>query len=55
MTVTRMVRQERAAELAGLSRRDFLHALARQRVNVFNLDDGSLAREVGDASAGDTA
>jgi predicted HTH domain antitoxin len=49
------ISQERAAELAGLNRRDFLHALARQRVNVFNLDDGGLARELGDASAGDTA
>ncbi len=39
--------QERAAELAGLNRRDFIRALAREGVDVFILDDASLARELG--------
>ena len=39
--------QERAAELAGLNRRDFIHALARENMDVFVLDDDSLARELG--------
>ena len=39
--------QERAAELAGLNRRDFIRALAREGVDVFVLDDASLARELG--------
>lgn len=38
--------QERAAELAGLNRRDFIRALAREGVDVFNLDQDSLAREL---------
>lgn len=49
------ISQERAAELAGMNRRDFLHALARQRVDVFIVDDDSLAYELGDAGAGDRA
>jgi len=39
--------QERAAELAGLNRRDFIRALARENLNVFIVDDESLARELG--------
>jgi predicted HTH domain antitoxin len=39
--------QERAAELAGLNRRDFIHALAREGMEVFILDNASLARELG--------
>ncbi len=38
--------QERAAELAGLNRRDFIHALARAGAEVFALDLDSLAREL---------
>lgn len=38
--------QERAAELAGLNRRDFIRALVRENVEVFILDDTSLAREL---------
>lgn len=38
--------QERAAELAGLNRRDFIRALARERVDVFTLDAHDLAREL---------
>jgi predicted HTH domain antitoxin len=38
--------QERAAELAGLNRRDFIRALAREGVDVFSLDAESLAREL---------
>ena len=39
--------QERAAELAGLNRRDFIRALARENREVFIVDDESLARELG--------
>lgn len=42
-----LMSQERAAELAGLNRRDFIHALAREGVDVFMLNDESLAREIG--------
>ena len=38
--------QERAAELAGLNRRDFIRALAREGVDVFALDANDLAREL---------
>ena len=37
----------RAAELAGLNRRDFIRALTRENLNVFVVDDESLARELG--------
>ena len=46
--------QERAAELAGLNRRDFIRALAREGVDVFVLDDASLARELGIAEDGES-
>jgi predicted nucleic acid-binding protein/predicted HTH domain antitoxin len=39
--------QERAAELAGLNRRDFIRELARNGVEVFMLDEESLAYELG--------
>ena len=39
--------QERAAELAGFNRRDFIRALARVNLDVFIVDDESLARELG--------
>lgn len=38
--------QERAAELAGINRRDFIRALAREGVDVFALDAQELAREL---------
>ena len=46
--------QERAAELAGLNRRDFIRALAREGVDVFVLDDASLAQELGIAESGES-
>lgn len=39
--------QERAAELAGMNRRDFIKALARENMDVFRVDEESLARELG--------
>ncbi|MEO5334060.1 MAG: UPF0175 family protein [Magnetococcus sp. YQC-5] len=42
-----LLSQERAAELAGLNRRDFIRALARNGREVFTLTDESLARELG--------
>lgn len=41
-----MLSQERAAELAGLNRRDFIRALAREGADVFVLEVNSLAREL---------
>lgn len=41
-----LMSQERAAELAGLNRRDFIRALAREGVDVFVVDEDSLAREL---------
>ena len=38
--------QERAAELAGLNRRDFIRVLAYEGIDVFVLDNDSLAREL---------
>ena len=49
-----LLSQERAAELAGLNRRDFLRALAREGVDVFVLDEDSLARELGRESGGES-
>ncbi len=42
------VSQEVAAQVAGLDRTDFLLALARQGEDVFQVDFGDLARELGD-------
>lgn len=50
-----LMSQERASELAGLNRRDFIHALARAGVDVFTLDDDSLARELGLDGSGATS
>jgi predicted HTH domain antitoxin len=47
-----LMSQERAAELAGMNRRDFIHALAREGIDVFVFDDASLARELGQAGDG---
>jgi len=40
------ISMERAAEAAGLSRRDFLAELARRRIDVFLVDDADLDREL---------
>jgi predicted HTH domain antitoxin len=40
--------QERAAQLAGLDRTDFLLALAREGVDAFVVDIASLRRELAD-------
>jgi predicted HTH domain antitoxin len=50
-----LMSQERAAELAGLNRRDFIRALARDAIDVFTLDDDSLARELGQSDDGVSA
>jgi predicted HTH domain antitoxin len=42
------VSQERAAQIAGLDRTDFLMALAREGVDAFTVDMKSLERELGD-------
>ena len=41
-----MISQQRAAEIAGLNRADFLKALARNEMDVFVVDFGDLKREV---------
>jgi predicted HTH domain antitoxin len=40
------VSQEKAAQIAGLDRTDFLAALAREGVNVFSVDQEDLKREL---------
>ena len=40
------ISQERAAELAGMSRAEFLRALAREQVDVFTVDFADLQREI---------
>ncbi len=40
------VSQEKAAQIAGLNRRDFLCALAREQVDVFAVDIDDLQREL---------
>jgi len=42
--------QERAAQLAGLDRTDFLAELARRGVDSFHVDLDDLRREIADAS-----
>ena len=42
-----LMSQERAADLAGMNRRDFIRALAREGADVFVLNADSLAREFG--------
>jgi predicted HTH domain antitoxin len=41
-----LISMERAAEMAALSRGDFLAELARRRVDVFVIDEEDLAREL---------
>jgi len=41
-----VVSQERAAEIAGVDRADFLAATARQKVDVFSIDIEELKREL---------
>lgn len=43
-----MVSQERAAQIAGLDRTDFLLALARAGVDAFTVDMRSVRRELAD-------
>lgn len=40
------ISQEKAAQIAGLNRRDFLMALAREQVDVFVVDFDDLQREL---------
>ena len=42
-----LMSQERAADVAGLKRRDFIRTLAKEGADVFVLDADSLARELG--------
>jgi predicted HTH domain antitoxin len=41
-----MISQERAAEIAGLNRAEFLQALARNEIDVFQVDFDDLKREL---------
>ena len=41
------ISQEKASEVAGLSRIDFLGALAREKADAFQVDFGDLQRELG--------
>lgn len=43
-----LISQERAAQVAGLDRTDFLLALSREGVDVFAVDMNSLRRELAD-------
>jgi predicted HTH domain antitoxin len=40
------ISQEKAAQIAGLNRRDFLTALAREQVDVFSVDFDDLEQEL---------
>jgi predicted HTH domain antitoxin len=40
-----VISQEKAAQIAGLNRRDFLETLAREQVDVFTVDFDDLQRE----------
>ncbi|MFW6295641.1 MAG: UPF0175 family protein [Halothece sp.] len=40
------ISQEKAAQIAGLNRRDFLAALARENIDVFTVDFNDLDREL---------
>lgn len=42
----REISQEKAAQIAGLNRRDFLSILAREQVDVFAVDFDDLQREL---------
>lgn len=41
-----LISQEKAAELAGLSRWGFLDVLAEERIDVFQVDPDSVKREI---------
>jgi predicted HTH domain antitoxin len=43
-----LISQERAAQIAGLDRTDFILALAREGVDTFTVDMSSLRRELAD-------
>ena len=43
-----LISQERAAQLAGLDRTDFILALSREDVDTFSVDMSSLRRELAD-------
>lgn len=43
-----LISQERAAQIAGLDRTDFILALAREGVDAFSVDMDSLRRELAD-------
>ena len=43
-----LISQERAAQVAGLDRTDFILALAREGVDAFAVDINSLRRELAD-------
>ncbi len=43
-----LISQERAAQLAGLDRTDFILVLAREGMDVFAVDMNSLRRELAD-------
>ncbi len=45
-----LISQERAAQIAGLDRTDFILALAREGVDAFAVDMDSLRRELADGS-----
>ncbi len=40
------ISQEKAAQIAGLNRRDFLTALAREQMDVFSVDFDDLEKEL---------
>jgi predicted HTH domain antitoxin len=42
----RRISQEKAAQIAGLDRAEFLAALAREGVNVFSVEEEDLRREL---------
>ena len=44
-----LISQERAAEIAGLDRTDFLLLLASEKVDVFSVDLDELRQELSDA------
>ncbi len=44
-----LISMERAAEVAGMNRTEFLAELSRRRVDVFVVDDEDLARELENA------
>ncbi|WP_071191396.1 UPF0175 family protein [Trichormus sp. NMC-1] len=40
------ISQEKAAQIAGLNRRDFIAALAREQIDVFSVDFDDLQQEL---------